>query len=179
MPDRKDALTAAAAMVLAVEEIAVASPSPDAVATVGRLHVFPGAVNSIPSRVHLDVDIRDVQGRSRDAILDNIQASVQLISTQRGVSLQTILINSDPPATCAPELIQMVEQAAADLGLPTQRMVSRAYHDALFMATLCPTVMIFIPCRNGISHHPEEYASPEAIAQGAEVLAGVLQHLAW
>lgn len=179
MPDRQDALTAAAAMVLAVEQIAVASPSPDAVATVGRLHVFPGAVNSIPSRVRLDVDVRDVQGRSRDTILDDIQASVQSISAQRGVGLQATLINSDPPATCDPGLIHVIEQAAADLGLPVQRMVSRAYHDALFMATLCPTVMIFIPCRDGISHHPDEYASPEAMAHGVEVLASALQRLAW
>jgi N-carbamoyl-L-amino-acid hydrolase len=179
MPDRRDALVAAAAMVLAVEQIAVTSPSLDAVATVGRLHVFPGAVNSIPSRVQFHVDVRDIDGRSRDAMLDIISQRVQEIATQRGVEVHTTLVNHDPPATCAPELIQVVEQAAANLGLPVQRMISRAYHDALFMATLCPTVMVFIPCRDGISHRPEEYASPEAILQGIEVLAGVLQHLAW
>jgi N-carbamoyl-L-amino-acid hydrolase len=112
-------------------------------------------------------------------MLDIISQRVQEIATQRGVEVHTTLVNHDPPATCAPELIQVVEQAAANLGLPVQRMISRAYHDALFMATLCPTVMVFIPCRDGISHRPEEYASPEAILQGIEVLAGVLQHLAW
>jgi acetylornithine deacetylase/succinyl-diaminopimelate desuccinylase-like protein len=57
-------------------------------------------------------------------------------------------------------------------------MISRAYHDSLFMAQICPTAMIFIPCRAGVSHRPDEYASPEAIAAGVEVLAGTLARLA-
>ena len=73
---------------------------------------------------------------------------------------------------------RMAKQACADLGLRSRRMVSRAYHDSLFMARICPTTMIFIPCRNGWSHRPEEYASPEHIASGVEVLAHTLARLA-
>jgi acetylornithine deacetylase/succinyl-diaminopimelate desuccinylase-like protein len=72
----------------------------------------------------------------------------------------------------------VAEAVCAELGLASRRMVSRAYHDSLFMARVSPTTMIFIPCRNGWSHRPEEYASPEHIAAGAAVLAGTMARLA-
>jgi len=79
------------------------------------------------------------------------------------------LLNADPPATCAPEIID---------GIEGRRMISRAYHDSLFMARIAPTAMLFIPCRGGVSHRPDEYSSPEAIARGVEVLAATLARLA-
>ncbi|HMO84917.1 MAG TPA: M20/M25/M40 family metallo-hydrolase, partial [Lacipirellulaceae bacterium] len=71
-----------------------------------------------------------------------------------------------------------IEAAAAEAKLPSQRMISRAYHDTTFMSLAAPVGMIFIPCRDGVSHRPEEYASPEAIAAGIEVLARTLARLA-
>lgn len=179
MPERRDALAAAAEIILAVERVASSSPSPNAVATVGRLQIFPGAVNSIPSHAQLDVDVRDVQEANRDGLLAQIREHAQETAHRRRLELEATIINRDPPASCDPDLVDMVEAAAADLGLAAQRMVSRAYHDALFMATLCPTVMIFIPCRDGISHRPDEYAAPEDMVKGVEVLVETLRRLAW
>ena len=88
------------------------------------------------------------------------------------------MINADPPAVCDPTVIGAIEAAAAEAGQQSQRMISRAYHDSLFMAQICSMGMIFIPCRHGYSHRPDEYASPAAIAAGAGVLAATLAHLA-
>jgi acetylornithine deacetylase/succinyl-diaminopimelate desuccinylase-like protein len=74
--------------------------------------------------------------------------------------------------------VQAALQAAGRVGFSARCMVSRAYHDSLFMAQICPTTMLFIPCRNGVSHRPDEYASPEAIYKGTAVLAQLLQELA-
>ena len=87
-------------------------------------------------------------------------------------------INADPPAAGDPRTVAIAERVCSELGLRSLRMVSRAYHDSLFMARVSPTTMIFIPCRNGWSHRPEEYASPEHIASGVEVLAHTLARLA-
>ena len=84
----------------------------------------------------------------------------------------------DAPANCDPQLVNMVSEVCHELGLAIKRMISRAYHDSLFMARLCPVGMIFIPCKNGVSHRPDEYSSPEAIARGVEVLALTLAGLA-
>ena len=87
------------------------------------------------------------------------------------------MINSDPPATCAPTVLDAVEKAAAALQLPAMRMVSRAYHDTLFIAQRVPSAMIFIPCVGGFSHRPDEFSSDEDIRNGVAVLALTLARL--
>jgi acetylornithine deacetylase/succinyl-diaminopimelate desuccinylase-like protein len=87
------------------------------------------------------------------------------------------VINSEAPAVCAPELVDTVVSVCGTLGLPVKRMISRAYHDSLFMAQICPTTMIFIPCRGGVSHRPDEYSSPGQIEAGVKVLAHTLAQL--
>jgi hypothetical protein len=91
--------------------------------------------------------------------------------------IRIIRINADPPADGDPRTMEIVEDVSLKLDFATMRMVSRAYHDSLFMARLCSTTMIFIPCRNGYSHRPEEYSDPAHIAAGARVLAGTLARL--
>ena len=100
------------------------------------------------------------------------------MAERRELTVRTERINADAPATCAPEIVDAVSAACGRRGLKSQRMISRAYHDSLFMARVAPTGMIFIPCRGGISHRPDEYASPDAIGRGVEVLADVLATLA-
>ncbi|TWT35903.1 putative hydrolase [Posidoniimonas corsicana] len=178
MPSRRDALNAAAEMTLAIERLAKESRSPDLVATVGRLDVHPGAVNSIPSRVAFSLDIRDIDGQNRDAVAAEIQEALAAIADRRGVQLESRELNADPPAQAADSLIAAAESAVAVLGLKHQRMISRAYHDSLFMARIAPTGMIFIPCRGGVSHRPDEFSTPEQISAGVQTLALTLAQLA-
>jgi ureidoglycolate amidohydrolase len=178
MPGRRDALCAAAECVLATERAALSTGAIDTVATVGTCDIYPGAVNSIPSRVRLEVDIRDTDGARRDAVLLNIQAAVEETSVRRNVSATVQQLNADPPAACSPQMLATIERACHIQDITPKRMVSRAYHDSLFMARICPVAMIFIPCRDGVSHRPDEYASPQAIEAGVRVLARTLAVLA-
>ncbi len=178
MPDRKDALCAAAELILAIENAARATGAPDTVATVGVCDVFPGAVNSIPSRVGITVDIRDTDKARRDGAMQAIEGASQEITAKRHVSIQSELLNADAPADCAPEVRGALADSCREHGFPFLEMVSRAYHDSLFISRIAPTGMLFIPCRNGYSHRPDEYASPEDIARGALVLAESLANLA-
>jgi len=177
MPDRKDALCAAAELILAIENAARSSGAIDTVATVGVCDVFPCAVNSIPSRVGITLDIRDTDLARRDDVMRTIERASQSISTRRQVSIQSELLNADAPANCAPELREALSGACREHGFPFLEMVSRAYHDSLFVSRIAPTGMLFIPCRNGYSHRPDEYAAPEDIARGALVLAEALTKL--
>ena len=178
MPERHDALLAGAEIALAVEQAALATGSPDTVGTTGVFRIEPGAVNSVPCRAWLEVDVRDTRLETRDEALRRIEESARQSCARRGIGLEMELLNADAPALCDSALVQEVVQAATELGLPVKRMISRAYHDSLFMAQVCPTTMIFIPCRGGVSHRPDEYSSPEQIEQGVKVLARVLEKLA-
>ena len=178
MPDRRDALCAAAELILAIENAARSRGAIDTVATVGICEVFPGAVNSIPSRVRLSVDVRDTNVERRDLVVRIIENGCQSIAGQRQVSIRSELLNADAPADCAPELVEALSQACRKHQLSFMPMVSRAYHDSLFIARIAPVAMLFIPCRNGYSHRPDEYASPEDIARGTLVLAETLAELA-
>jgi len=177
MPDRRDACTAAAEIALAVERIALNSQSNDTVGTTGIFKIHPGAVNSIPSSAHLEIDLRDTQLEVRDHCLGKIEEMIGNVSDKRGVQSHMELINSDPPASCAENVVQAIEKSAKELGYSYHKMISRAYHDSLFMALKFPAGMIFIPCREGISHRPDEYASPEQIEKGVAVLAQTLKRL--
>jgi ureidoglycolate amidohydrolase len=177
MKDRHDAFLAAAEIALAVESAARSTRSDDTVGTVGVCDVFPGAVNSVPSRARLEVDVRDIDGERRDAVLDAIAAACRDIAARRGVTVRLEPINADSPARCDPEVMDALAAACDERGVRYTRMISRAYHDALFLSRVAPTAMLFIPCRGGVSHRPDEYASPDAIERGTAVLAGALARL--
>jgi ureidoglycolate amidohydrolase len=177
MPGRRDASLAAAELALAVEKAALASGSPDTVATTGKWEIFPNAINSVPCEAVLEIDLRDTCLETRERALELMRSSSQEIAARRGVTIDWKEINADPPAEGDPKTIAIAEDVALKLDLATKRMVSRAYHDSLFMARICPTTMIFIPCRNGYSHRPEEYSDPAHIAAGTRVLAGTLARL--
>ncbi len=178
MADRKDALCAAAELILAIEHAARISGAPDTVATVGICEVFPGAVNSIPSRVELSVDVRDTSQERRDAVLTAIEISRQSIAARRQVTIQQEQLNADSPAQCDPAIVEVLSESCRKHQHVFLPMVSRAYHDSLFMSRIAPVAMVFIPCRKGYSHRPDEYASPEDIERGVVVLAETLATLA-
>jgi ureidoglycolate amidohydrolase len=181
MPDRRDALCAAAELVLALEHETLAENAKgigdSLVATVGKMDVYPGAVNAVPSRVIFTVDIRDIHEFPREEAMQRLRATAQAVSQRRGVTIREERINADAPATCDGEIIRTLVGVANAAGARLALSISRAYHDTSFMARIAPVSMLFIPCRNGVSHRPDEYASPEAIRLGVEVLAGALAEL--
>ncbi len=178
MPDRNDALCAASELILALEDAARNSGAIDTVATVGICDVFPGAVNSIPARVRLSIDIRDTDLQRRDAVIGKLDATCKATSAKRQVQIHTELLNADAPAESGPAVVSALIEACRKHGFDFLTMTSRAYHDSLFMSRISPAAMLFIPCRNGYSHRPDEYSSPEDIARGALVLAETLATLA-
>jgi ureidoglycolate amidohydrolase len=178
MTGRKDALAAAAELILALESAARSTGAIDTVGTVGVCEVFPGAVNSVPSLVRLETDIRDIDRVRRDSVLDALQSACVTVAEGRGVTINTELVNADPPTTCDPAILAALEASAVDAGRSHKRMVARAYHDSSFVACIAPAAMLFIPCRDGVSHRPDEFASPEWIAAGVDVLARTLARLA-
>lgn len=178
MPERRDALAAAAELILAVERAGRGSDSPDAVATVGLCHVYPGAVNSIASRVTLEIDIRDIDLASRDRMVAQIEAAAADIAAARHIDIERTVLNADRPCYGDAQVLAAIRDAAAETGSTAIELVSRAYHDTLFMAEICPVSMIFVPSQHGYSHRPDEYTSPEDIARGVDVLARTLMRLA-
>jgi ureidoglycolate amidohydrolase len=178
MPGRKDALAAASELVLALEAAAKSTGAIDTVGTVGVCEVFPGAVNSIPSRVQMTTDVRDIDRARRDGVLAKLAEAANEVSARRGVKITTELINADPPTTCDAAILAALEASAVAAGKSYKKMVARAYHDSSFVSCIAPTAMLFIPCRGGVSHRPDEYASPEWIGSGVHVLARTLAALA-
>jgi N-carbamoyl-L-amino-acid hydrolase len=178
MPGRKDALAAASELVLALEAAARSTGAIDTVGTVGVCEVFPGAVNSIPSRVRMTTDVRDTDRARRDSVLEKLAAAANEVGSRRGVTITTELINADPPTTCDPAILDALEASAQAAGKTYKKMVARAYHDSSFVSCIAPTAMLFIPCRGGVSHRPDEYASPEWIGSGVHVLSRTLAKLA-
>jgi ureidoglycolate amidohydrolase len=182
MPDRRDALCAAAEMILSVERHARAananSGGVDTVATIGMVGVYPGAVNSVPSRVTLILDLRDTGVARRDGVLSAFHADIAEIEQRRGVKVQEEIVNADAPARSSEHIVETVESICQAEGVSYKKMVSRAYHDSSFIAAVAPTAMLFIPSRAGVSHKPDEYSTPESIAAGTRVLALALAKLA-
>jgi len=129
MPIRHDALCAASELILALESAACSTGAIDSVATVGVCDVFPGAINSVPSRVRLEIDARDTEASRRDAVLAQLKEKAEEVATRRGVQIGFESINADPPATCSAHILEAIQAACYQAGLTSLRLVSRAYHD--------------------------------------------------
>jgi N-carbamoyl-L-amino-acid hydrolase len=144
--------------------------------TVGRIEVNPNTSNSVADRVRFTIDFRhpdnEVLQARGNAVPGVIQAAVRNCRVQVTERFHAV------PADFQPLVPDAVERAAAAQGLKHMRMPSGAFHDAQFMVPLCPTGMIFVPCRAGVSHHPSEYSEPGQLAAGARVLAATLADLA-
>ena len=178
MPDRQDALVPAGHLIAQAEALARESESPDTVATVGIVEVHPGAVNSIPREVRLTLDVRDTALDVRDGIARELKSAAERLAEARGLRWRFQTLNEDPPAFADAAVMQAIEASAAAASLGHRRLVSRAYHDALFMSRVAPMGMIFVPSKGGISHRPDEYTSRQEVANGVRTLAGALAKLA-
>ena len=169
METRRDALAGAARMVAAVESIARAR-APAGRGTVGALRVHPGARNTVPGRAALEIDLRHPDADTLAAMADELRAALAALRRETGLEGRLTEIWRSPPVAFDPACIDAVERAAAGLGLAVLRLPSGAGHDAGCMAAVCPSAMVFIPCRGGVSHNESESATPEHVAAGAEVL---------
>ena len=177
MPQRHDAFLAAAQIALTVESTAKSTGAIDTVATVGVCDVFPGAVNSIPSRVKIEVDVRDIDLARRDTVLRAVDRACDEVISHRGVIIRKEVLNADPPAQSSRRAVDTLMQSCREFQIPCLSMVSRAYHDSLFMSRITDVSMLFVRCRAGISHRSDEYSSAEDIATGTRVLAHALAQL--
>jgi allantoate deiminase len=173
---RRDALAAAAEMVLAVERIGRGGP-PDLVATVGRLTVAPGAVNVIPGRVGFSLDVRALDPATRDASAEAILAEIGAIGARREVVVSAGRTHELPASPCDPGLMDLLSAALAAEEQPERRLASGAGHDAMVMASLCPTAMLFLRCADGISHNPAEWVDPADAEIARRVMLGFIERL--
>lgn len=170
MPQRVDALVSASELALAVNRIALELEGRQ-VATVGRIEAFPGAPNVVPGKVVMSLEVRDLSENKIWEVFRLIEAEAARIAAARGTPIAfTELDTASPPAPTDTEMRDIIEAAAKRLGYSYQRMPSGAGHDAQDLAKITPTGMIFVPSKDGVSHSPFEYTSPEDMARGASVL---------
>jgi len=169
MPDRHDALVAAARLVLAVREIVTAEPGRQ-VGTVGKLTVTPNAPNVVPGLVQHTIELRDLSSARIAALADRINARAAEIAERTGTTIDITRTSHHEPALANPAVQSIIERAAADLGLRSARLPSGAGHDAQMAARLGPMGMIFVPSVDGVSHSPKELTRWDDCANGASVL---------
>ena len=173
---RRDALAGAAEMLLAVESIARADAS-DLVATVGQIEAAPGAANVIAGEARFSLDIRAGDAVRRDAAARAIEARFAEIAQQRDLGLTIERVHDLPASPCAPALIALLDAATQGAGKRVHRLVSGAGHDAMVLAALCPTAMLFIRCRGGVSHHPAEHVDPADAEVALHIMSAFIHRL--
>ena len=174
---RKDPMLPAAKFTLAVNEV-ITRVEGRQVGTVGKIQAFPGAGNVIPGEVKLNLEIRDLSSEKIWKLYAELEAIAKQLAEESGTTLTIKHIEVASKPALADSLIREVINAQSKkLGYSTKSLPSGAGHDAQEMARIAPMGMIFIPSKDGISHAPEEYSSPEAIAKGANVLLHTLLEL--
>jgi len=173
---RRDALTGAAEMVLSIETLAHKHGG-DLVATVGKLETLPGAANVIPGEVRFTIDVRSGDETRRNAAAEDMIDAIQMIADRRGLDCKVARVHDLPASPCDPRLMDLLEAALVEAGHPPRRLVSGAGHDAMAMAALAPTAMLFVRCRGGISHHPAEHAEPADATAALAVMLGFIEKL--
>ena len=147
--------------------------------TIGRMALEPGAVNAIPATVRFTIDFRHPSLTTIGVMEQTIRMAIQQAAADTGCSATISQIFDMPPASFPDELLAVLDQAAQERDFATKRMLSGAFHDALFMNRVAPSAMIFVPCRDGLSHNEAEYVEQEhSIAGGNMLLASLLQLLA-
>jgi beta-ureidopropionase / N-carbamoyl-L-amino-acid hydrolase len=139
-------------------------------ATIGDVKVFPGSRNTVPERLVISVDLRHPDRAVLDRMIASFRALVESVATHHALASGIEQVWHMPPTAFDGRLVDLIETAAADLGLSHQRMVSGAGHDSLHTAQFAPTAMIFVPCAGGLSHNEAEQASPADLVAGANVL---------
>ena len=166
---RHDALLGAAELALALEQAAIKAGH-STVATAGNLTAKPGVLHVVPGYAELLVDLRGTHIDARDSVFEDLQQQIQRVAAERGLEIELQLISKDKPVQLDAQMVELLTNITQDLGYSYEVMPSGAGHDAMHLATLCPTGMIFVPSHLGISHNPLEFTSWEDIEAGIRVL---------
>jgi len=175
MPMRKDALAAAAEMLLAVE--ARAAKRANLVATAGKMEVPGSAANVIPGRTRFTLDIRSPSDQERLNAVADIKDTIAAIAQRRGVTAKFSIGHEAPAALCDPRLSDKMAEAVESFGIAPRRLPSGAGHDAMAFDKVIPFAMLFVRCRGGVSHNPDEYATAADIDIAARVLSAFLDRI--
>lgn len=167
---RKDGLVAASELVLALERIAEVEEDYGTVATATIFALHPVSINVVPGRVELGVDIRGIDGASKRRAVNRFHQTVRRVSAQRGIPIEVEQLADEEPVLLDPGAVECVRLGCERSGFPYMIMQSRAGHDTMNMARVCPAGMLFVPSRGGISHHPAEHTEPDQLVKGAAAL---------
>ncbi len=170
MAMRKDALLAAAELVLAIPEHVRLRGGPGTVGTCGQLSVRPGGRNVIPGEAEMSIEVRDLDEAVWSDVMEGIRETAREAAKNRGLALELSSVSTNRGTMMDTRVQDLIERSASSLGLRSRRMPSGAGHDAMNIAAVVPAGMIFVPSKNGISHSPLEWTSKDQCAAGAEVL---------
>jgi allantoate deiminase len=176
--DRHDTLLAAAEVILAVREMALSTYVDRGHLTVGRLNVQPNATNVIAGETNFDIDFRAADAEAAQAMRAEIDTLLEQVCQKHRISFTIQSVESVPPVPTPLVIREAVQKGAQAADVPQKELVSWAAHDAMVLANVCDSGMIFVRCRDGRSHCPEEYTNPEDIVAGVAVMANTLLELA-
>jgi len=173
MEMRKDALVAASEVIVAVEKISRRYSRMEkgrVVGTVGAMKIEPGVINAIPGKAELSVDIRSITASAKNRVVRLVQAKIREIARRRHVQIAILPIREENPVPLDKRLVHLLKECCEAKGIAYEVMPSGAGHDAMQMAKITPSGMLFIPSRRGISHSPLEWSDPEDICLGTQLL---------
>ena len=177
MVQRKDAYMAAAEIALLLEKETMQSTSDYITGTVGKISLVPNAVNVIPGKAIFSIDIRSISMRDKEELLDRLKNGIREIEKERKVAINITMQNHDKPVVCNEHLREILKKCCIEQGIPYMDIVSGAYHDSLLLGEFTKVAMLFVPCKDGISHSEKEWADCKDIARGADILAQALIEL--
>ena len=177
MPIRKDALFGAAEIIVAVNEIATQVPGAPTVGTVGTINVFPASRNIIPEEVTFTVDLRDIDLERRNKYEKQLRDRIDEITKKNHLSYEISEDTKSDPRYCADWIKKIIHEECVALKLDAPELMSGPFHDALALSYACDYGMIFVRCKDGISHNPLEYSSYEDLAIGANVMLGTVMEI--
>lgn len=175
---RQDALTAAAEVILQVEQLARSVGHQGVVGTTGVIKADPGAINVIPGRVELGIDIRSISLDSKQWVVSELLAGMDRMKKQRNVGIEIITITDEVPVQLSKEMTALLQEVCSEHPYPSMLIPSGAGHDAMHLASFAPTGIVFIPCKEGISHNPAEFASIDDVVAGTEILLSAIREIA-
>ena len=174
MPLRKDALIGAAEIIVAVNEIANQIPGAPTVGSVGTIQVFPASRNIIPESCTFTIDLRDIDLDRRNRYEKQLRDKIEAITQKHKLSYEISEDTKSDPRYCAGWIKDLIRKECEILQLEAPELMSGPFHDALALSYTCDYGMIFVRCKDGISHNPLEYASYQDLALGAEVMYGTV-----